>query len=247
MNILLAGEQWTAVKTEIKGFDHFGSHSSQEGARWIKQALKNDTHEVSHLRSFEVPECFPETMDELRRFDVVILSDIGSNSLLFHPEMLNQGIRHPDRLKLIRDYVREGGGLLMIGGWMSFQGIDGRARYAGTPVEDVLPVTCLQVDDRSEHPDGITPEVAAPEHPVLKGITGPWPFFLGFNKTCLKTIAQAVVSIGGSPLVAAAEFGKGRSAVFTSDCAPHWGPPEFLKWPHYDRLWTGLVRWLARQ
>jgi uncharacterized membrane protein len=35
--------------------------------------------------------------------------------------------------------------------------------------------------------------------------------------------------------------------VFTSDCAPHWGPPEFMDWPGYAPLWVNLVTWLARQ
>ena len=37
----------------------------------------------------------------------------------------------------------------------------------------------------------------------------------------------------------------GRSAVFTSDCAPHWAPPEFLDWPGYRVLWPNLIRWVA--
>ena len=45
----------------------------------------------------------------------------------------------PNRLKLIREYVRGGGGLAMIGGYFSFQGINGGARYRGTAVEEVLP------------------------------------------------------------------------------------------------------------
>jgi len=245
MRILLAGEQWTAVKTEIKGVDYFGVHSSHEGAHWIKRALTSGGHTVTHLRSFEVPEHFPESLADLQAHDVLILSDIGSNSLLLHPEMFSQGIRHPNRLKLIREYVHAGGGLLMIGGYMSFQGIDGRARYANTPVEEILPVTCESYDDRCEHPEGLTPEITESKHEVLQGITAPWPYFLGYNRTKLKPKAQLIASIGGNPLVALGTAGRGRSAVFTSDCAPHWGPPDFLSWPHYGALWNNLVGWLG--
>jgi uncharacterized membrane protein len=45
--------------------------------------------------------------------------------------------------------------------------------------------------------------------------------------------------------VACGEHGAGRSAVFTSDCAPHWGPPEFLAWPSYPVLWANLTSWLS--
>ena len=40
----------------------------------------------------------------------------------------------PNRLKLLRDWTANGGGLAMIGGYFSFQGIDGRARWHRTAV-----------------------------------------------------------------------------------------------------------------
>jgi uncharacterized membrane protein len=53
------------------------------------------------------------------------------------------------------------------------------------------------------------------------------------------------VRCGADPLVACTPYDRGRSAVFTSDCAPHWAPPEFLDWPGYQVLWPNLIRWLA--
>ena len=47
----------------------------------------------------------------------------------------------------------------MVGGYLTFQGIDGKARYAGSPVEAALPVTLLPVDDRVERPAGVVPVV----------------------------------------------------------------------------------------
>ena len=137
INVLLAGEQWTIVSFEIKGFDYFGGHSYGEGGKWLVEGLESAGRHVTYLRTCDAPKSFPETLEELARYQVVILSDIGTNSLLFHPEVVDQSKRHPNRLKLIREYVNQGGGLLMIGGWMSFQGMDGRARYRGTPVRGV--------------------------------------------------------------------------------------------------------------
>ena len=37
---------------------------------------------------------------------------------------------------------------MMVGGYYSFQGINGGARYHGTPVEEALPVEILPYDDR---------------------------------------------------------------------------------------------------
>ena len=33
---------------------------------------------------------------------------------------------------------------------------------------------------------------------------------------------------------------------FTSDCAPHWGPPEFVDWEGYQPLWKGIVDYITR-
>ena len=59
----------------------------------------------------------------------------------------------------LKAYVERGGGLLMVGGYYSFQGINGGARYHGTPVEEVLPVEILPYDDRVEVPEGFAPVV----------------------------------------------------------------------------------------
>ena len=39
----------------------------------------------------------------------------------------------------------------------------------------------------------------------------------------------------------------GRPAVFSSDCGPPWGPPEFVAWSCYPLRWRTLVAWLARR
>ena len=59
--------------------------------------------------------------------------------------------------------------------------------------------------------------------------------------------AEVLVRCRADPLVACGEYHGGRGAVFTSDCAPHWGPPAFLDWPGYGPLWANLVSWLARR
>jgi len=112
----------------------------------------------------------------------VILSDIGANSILLAPQTFEQSQAAPNRLAVIERYVRDGGGLLMIGGYLSFAGIEGKARYHGTPVEDALPVLIDTVDDRVETPQGVIPGPVAPGHPLLDGVAGPWPALLGYNR-----------------------------------------------------------------
>ena len=75
----------------------------------------------------------------------MILSNIGANTLLLPPGVFLQGKRMPNRLEIIKEYVRAGGGLVMAGGYLSFQGIYGSARYHRTPIEEVLPVSLLSV------------------------------------------------------------------------------------------------------
>ena len=41
---------------------------------------------------------------------------------------------------LLADWVRAGGRLLMVGGYLSFTGIEAKANYRNTPLADVLPV-----------------------------------------------------------------------------------------------------------
>jgi uncharacterized membrane protein len=243
--ILVAGEQVTGTGVDVKGFDSFAVNADKEDGQTLVDALAGGGHEVAWMRTNHVARHFPETIEAMRAYDVVILSDVGSNTLLLHPDMLANCNRHPNRLKLLADYVRQGGGLVMVGGWMSFAGIDGKARYHGSPLEEALPVTCLPYDDRQERPEGVVPAVLRADHPVLAGVPADWPFFLGYNRVAPKAGAETVLAFGPDPLLSVWIHGKGRAAAFTSDCAPHWGPPGFLDWAGYPVFWNALVCWLS--
>jgi uncharacterized membrane protein len=137
----------------------------------------------------------------------------------------------------------------MVGGYYSFQGINGGARYHGTPVEEVLPVEILPYDDRIEVPEGFTPVIENKAHPILAGFTGDWPPLLGFNEVRAKSgaevLATASADYDGKPLLVAGTFGKGRTLAWTSDIGPHWLPPEFDAWSGYARLWRQALEWLV--
>jgi len=243
--VLLAGESWTTYTTHVKGFDAFYTSAYEEGAGALIEALQKGGYAVDYLPNHHVPARFPMSMDELRAYACVILSDTGSNTLLLHPDTFVKSKRMPNRCQMVRDYVCAGGGLLMIGGYMSFSGVDGKAKYGMTAVQDVLPVACMPHDDLMEHPEGIVPSVVH-DHPVLAGLPKEWPFFLGYNKTLRLEGCDVVMAIDGDPFLTFGDFGKGRSGAFASDCAPHWGPPEFVGWAGYDRLWQNLVGYLGR-
>ncbi|HAE92212.1 glutamine amidotransferase [Tissierella praeacuta] len=243
--VLIAGESWMSYTTHVKGFDTFYTTVYEEGVGFIKKAIENAGYEVDYIPNHLAPEKFPTTMEEIKEYSCVILSDIGSNTLLLPHKTFTKSIRTPNRCDLIKDYVKDGGTFLMIGGYMSFTGIDAKTRYGQTSIKDILPVKCLDMDDRAEHPEGIVP-VTVREHDALKGLPAEWPHFLGYNKTIAIPEGEVLATIGGDPFIAVGNFGKGKSAVFTSDCAPHWGPPEFVNWEFYDELWKGILDYLTK-
>ena len=247
MRVLLAGESWVTHSVHVKGVDSFNTSTYVEGADRLREALGKAHIEVDYLPGHLVPARFPGSAADLAAYGAVILSDIGANSLLLAPETFEHSAAAPNRLASVEQYVRDGGGLLMIGGYLSFAGIEGKARYHGTPVETALPVTISVHDDRAEHPEGVHPAVTEPGHPVLDEVPEDWPPLLGYNRLAAKSATQVLVRCGADPLLAVGSHGNGRSAAFASDCAPHWCPPGFMSWPGYDRLWVNLVRWLGGQ
>ena len=214
--VLLAGESWMSYTTHVKGFDSFYTSVYETGEKWLKNALEEAGYEVEFMPNHIAAEKFPYTVEELGKYDCVILSDIGANTLLLPAETFTKSIKKPDRAKVIRDYVLEGGALLMVGGYLTFSGVDAKGKWHDTAVQEVLPVEVLTVDDRMEHCDGIRP-VTASKHEALAQIKGEWQEVLGYNKTIAKAEAEVAVTVGKDPFIAFAEYGKGRSAVFTSD------------------------------
>ena len=191
LKILLAGESWVSSATHYKGFDQFGSVTFHLGAEPMVAALEQVGHAVRYMPAHECATAFPFDVEALREYDVVILSDIGANTLLLHPDVWLHGKTVPNRLKVVEDYVCTGGGLAMVGGYFSFQGINGAARFRRTPVEAVLPVECLAWDDRIEVPEGFVAEPAGAGHAILDGLTAePWPALLGINEVVAKPDAE---------------------------------------------------------
>jgi uncharacterized membrane protein len=243
--VLIAGESWIMHTIHQKGFDDFRTTAYGEGHQWLSAALSAGGFEVEHLPNHLANEKFPMTPEDLTVYDAVLLSDIGANTLLLHPDTFIRSVSLPNRLVSIRDYVANGGGLVMIGGYLTFQGIDAKGRYAGSPVEEALPVTLQTVDDRVEAPEGAIPMVVAGDHPIVRGLLAPWPALLGYNRLTVKSDGVLVAAVGADPLIVAGSHGNGRSVAFASDCGPHWAPPAFVEWEGYAPLWQQLVGWVT--
>ncbi len=242
--VLLVGESWFVHMVHQKGFDSFFTSTYEEGGGAFIAALESQGHEVEYVPSHEVATRFPDSTGGLDAFDVVVVSDVGANTFQLLPETFERSVPTTDRTELLRDYVARGGGLLMVGGYLTFSGIDAKARWGRTPLAAALPVQVLDRDDRVELPSGVEPVVVG-EHEVVAGIDRQWPALLGLNETVPRVGATVVAECGGHPLLVLGEYEKGRSAAFTSDVAPHWAPPAFLEWEGYARLFDQLVRWLG--
>jgi uncharacterized membrane protein len=242
--VLLLGESWMIYSAHQKGFDTFYTSEYQESANEFVAALEEAGHVVARIPAHLISQQLPRDAAALREIaDVVVVSDVGANTFVLAPETFTRSIASPDRTAVLRDFVRAGGGLLMVGGYLTFSGIDAKGRWGRSALAEALPVRVLDRDDRVELPEGHRPQVVG-FHDVVAGLPTEWPALLGLNEVELTAEADLLATCAGYPLVATTEFGDGRTAVFTSDLAPHWAPPEFVGWDGYGRLFDSLVRWL---
>lgn len=244
MKVLFIGESWTVHMIHAKGYDTFESTKYEEGATFLLESLKENGVEIDYLPSHEVQVRFPNKLEVLEQYDSIVISDIGSNTFLLQNKTFYNMEIIPNALELIRQYVENGGGLLMIGGYLSFMGIEGKANYKNTILADVLPIEMLDRDDRVEKPQGVSPQTIA-EHEITNGIET-WPPFLGYNRFSAKEDATTLVTIDEDPLLVIGEYGKGKTAAFASDCAPHWGSKEFVEWDQYTVLWKKILEQIKR-
>ena len=242
--VLLVGESWLSLGIHIKGFNQFPTGFYEEGNRFLFEALEPE-FELTHLPSHRANTEFPETADALREYAVILFSDVGSDTLLLHPDTFIHFKLRPNRLHAVKSYVEQGGGFGMIGGYMSFAGFGGQAHYHRTAIEEILPVNISPYDDRVEVPEGMSPSVVDGAHPIIAPISGEWPRLLGYNRLKAKPNGQVLLEYTGDPVLAVTTFGAGRTLAFASDCAPHWGSLEFTQWDHYAPFWRRAVHWLS--
>ena len=121
----------------------------------------------------------------------------------------------------------------------------GDVMWGRTPLSEILPVTCLDVEDLCESTEGFTARPAAEKHPLLKAIDlASLPPILGYNivrpREGCPVVAQWHPT--GDPMLAVGEFGRGRVLAYTSDPAPHWAC-NFVHWEQYAAFWQNACRW----
>jgi uncharacterized membrane protein len=247
--VLYVGDSEVVMSRYIVGVDVLEQANYNDNGRFLREAMaKLPFIDLEHISAQDVPRHFPVTLDELEAFDVVIFSDVGYNSMIFYPGLKPpyEYPLGPDRVKLVKTFVERGGGFVMNGGYLSFAGFNAIAGYHRTPVEEILPVNISAHDDRVEVTDGFIFKVIDRDHPITAGL--PWDearFTLcGYNRLTLKPGASLLAEYDGDPFIACWDCGRGRAAIFATDCAPHW-VGDFKDWEYYPQFWGQMVRWLA--
>ncbi len=105
--------------------------SHPESAKYLKKALELEGFKVDAI----APENFPNAVDRLDAYDLIVLSDVARRSL------------SDDQMKTVATYVRDlGGGFILAGGENNY----GAGGYSRTIIEEVLPVT---FETRKEKPN----------------------------------------------------------------------------------------------
>lgn len=242
--VLLAGESWSVTSIHAKGFDSFTTVEYAEGADALLAVLRSAGHEVRFMPNHEAALSFPDTAEALDAYEVVLLSDIGANTLLVPPETFGRGTPRPNRLEALRRWVLAGGGLGMIGGYLSFQGVEAKANYRNTVLAPLLPIEMELGDDREECLQGVHPRRST-DHPVVDGLDGEWPALLGYQRLAARDDGEVLAVVEGRPLLVIGAAGEGRTLAYATDIGPHWAPAAFTEWDGFAPLWDRAVRWLA--
>ena len=204
-DVLLAGESYVTVTWEVKGRNVMRDAEYGEAAGRYVETLESLGANVTYQPCHAAVEAFPRTREELDAYDLVILSDIGADSLQLTPQVA-AGETDADRCALLDDWVRDGGALGMVGGYMSFSGKGGQARWGTTRVADALPVTLRVGDDRVETPAG-----AIPRNERVTGLPDEWPRVLGYNRFEADDDAEVWATVGDDPFLVVADRGAGAS------------------------------------
>ncbi|MDR1270599.1 MAG: VWA domain-containing protein [Planctomycetaceae bacterium] len=170
----------------------------------------------------------------------------------------------PEELQALADRVREGAGLIMLGGYHAFAA----GGYAETPLADISPVELRNIDRQPLDipirqdihwsstipiPILLTPE--GRRHYVLRLIMNPeknaelWanlPPLLGANRFDKLKPGASLLAVGpeNQKILISQLFGFGRVLAFAGDSTYRWSLAGFVE--EHKRFWRQVVLWLAK-
>jgi len=197
------------------------------------------------LIEFPYRDLFDKDKD-LGSFDVVVFQNFA-----YGPYLRGQSFR---LLTSLADYVREGGGLAMLGGEQAFAA----GGYAGTPLEEVLPVKMDRAPSVMSLPIRFQITRQGLRHPVTmlhfnqKVNRENWdrlPRLDGYNPTSPWPDSVVLATVGDSqiPLLAVRQVDRGRTMALTTDTSWYWSfraAGQGTGSLSYLRFWKNALRWL---
>ena len=179
-----------------------------------------------------VPE-FPDAAEDLLACHVLVICNVNANAFT------------PSQQRLIEEFVRHGGGLLLLGGRFAFGG-----QWAASGLADVAPVRCVARGfDLKGIPQGLVLS-AGPDRPDGVGSAFRWnqsPRVFWYHEVEPKEAARVTVAAEGRPLLVEGAYEEGRVAVFAGSVMGD--PPAeslpFWQWDDWPRLLAAVLKSLA--
>ncbi|HEU4341668.1 MAG TPA: glutamine amidotransferase [Candidatus Binatia bacterium] len=235
--------------------------------RFLRTALKQDP--LVELVSFVFLRTPTDSVDvpdnqlSLIPFpiDDIFLEELKNFDLVFFDDFSHRAYFNPVYLEKVRDFVRDGGGVAMLGGSRSFDS----GGHAETALKEILPV---ELDGKGSYQTqgAVRPSLTAAGkvhpitrlHPDRATNEETWkrmPPLTTFNQVRSVKGETLLTATGdgttpGSPLLTIGRFGKGRTLALMSDDIWRWNfiavgnqetPQNHLK------LVRQAVRWLAQE
>lgn len=206
---------------------------------------------------------FPSTRQEIFAYDVILFGDVRWRQLGATEE------RSKEILKLLKDWVAEGGGIGFVAGEA-----ENPTQYLDTPLQDLLPVV-VRASDRANElgksvPFRLAPTEIGREHPILSVLQDRpekvdeiwrehdgWEWYWLYRaKGGLKPGAFALARVWnapgaeflddrGEPCVVFAGMGFGKGRVFFSAIDQISRIRMSVGDAYYGPFWDETIRWLA--
>jgi uncharacterized membrane protein len=189
---------------------------------------------------------------------------LGSFDLIIFQNFTYRGYRMRQYLPLIRNYVRNGGGFVMLGGDISFA----EGGYGDTAIAEFLPIMMGNAAPKSVLKERFRPTLtpvgryhpitllnSSPEEnqaswaglPKLSGLNGT----AGLHPDATALLAHDTLKSNGqpTPVVAVRNYGKGRVLSILTDSTWRWDFQSFGQDSdnrNYYKFWGNAIRWLIR-
>lgn len=266
--MLAANESMTATRTEDSALVRISSSDEmrvlyvQGGLTWdykfVNIALRSDpsirlsglSRTASTSKFFEnvqsdveLPGGFPNSLEKLGEFRVVVLSNLRPGDLT------------PKQQQLLADFCGQlGGGLLMIGGPQTFN-----ASWRDSRLEELLPVRFAVLSNLAvSQPFRLRLTDQAKDHPVfqISDQVAPqqaWADLPTFsNRAVVEDIKpgaevwlESAGGVGRPVLMASQRYGNGLASVICMQNLWRWRLARESQPEQFDRFWRQLFRYLA--